>query len=482
MKKIFSVLLGVLVVSLFFLSCSSDKMETAEFEERGMISITIGQTITKTIWPYDWVEQIDRYAVILLKDGTPLLGEPVIIDPENIGEEYVFNDLEPGSDYKVMVSAENENDEMIGFGEAEDITVTGGSKTDVTVRVYPLSDDPGAFAITLKWPHDLEDPVDKITAQRRMIGDVEWSDLEDDFDLSSYEILYEIDPVDAGSHLVRFLLFNSEEELISSVIEVVNVFSNITTVGTIELAKEDFVEGGAEPEYPEERVKELNDGDLEFWFRNHAEYATNSPLYLPGTYNGWDSATVFISFDSPDSDLLIADAVDGEIQFKICNDNNWDCWDFYNFIEWTIIGAVLDDMDKEQIIIEAGDGDAVLVVVDVANITITVYHDDRQIPDDKGEIEVTIETDDMIPDEDLEIEWSADGDSRTFSSSYDHIEDYTYSWFFNGVLIEGENDSEIEVDVSQISVGDRISLVISGGQFAYSAQITITQEIIDGIE
>ncbi len=482
MKKLFLILTVLFMVSVLLSGCSSSEVDPAESDEPGMISITIGHSITKTIWPSEWADQIDRYAVVLLKGGVPLLEEPVIIYPENIGDEYVFDDLEPGSDYKVMVSAENDSEEMIGFGEAEDITVTGGSKTDVTVRVYPSSDGgPGAFAITLKWPDDLEYPVDKITAQRRMIGDVEWSDLKDDFDLASYEILYEIDPADAGSHLVRFLLFNSEEELISSVIEVVNVFSNIITVGTIELTKEDFVEGGAEPEDPEERVGELNSGDLEFWFRNHTEYATNSPLYLPGTYNTWDPATDFISFDSPDSDLLIADAVDGEIQFKICNDNNWDCWDF-EAISWTIIGAALvdDGHGNKNLAISAEPGDAVLVVVDVANITITVYHDDRQIPDDKGEIGVTIETDDMIPDEDLEIEWSADGDIRTFSSSYDHTEGYTHSWFFNGVF-EGESDSELEVDVSEISVGDRISLVIAGGQFAYSAQITITQDIIDGI-
>ena len=474
----------VLIFALAGFGCSNDLKTIEVAEGKGEIAVAVSTSpITKTIWPSGWADSIDSFTVTLHKDGHQI-GDEVVIMAGSEEPNHVFENIDPGDHYEILVVAKDDSDNILGQGDVDDISVLPLEKTPVIITVYPtLEAGDGSFSITLEWPDNLTRPVNKVDADRKMVGEVDWNDDETWHPLSGiYSGTYDKDPAEAGSHIVRFKLYDDEDALISTVIEVVNVYSNFHTEGTITLTKDDFY---PDPDDFETVVGELGNNQAQFAFRNHNDMGT---VYLAGTFNGWNHPIPDeVVFESPRADYIVHSAiVDNKIEFEIWNNDDFTSpWDFTSwaitvpYTTGTLTGTdvTLGEGGRKVVISNLKSEDAIVIHIDVAGNKINIYHDDRS-----GGIDMEIEVDEgFVHYDNFEIRWLNDGaGNRVFYPTGHPGGPNSYFWMMNGE--DAGDEEQLIVPEGDLKIGDRIALVMEYFDvISISRQLTVTKEIIEGI-
>ena len=477
------VTMGLMLLALFGPGCGGGDDAPGEGES-GTVRVSVSVEEAKTIWPSGWADSIGAFGASLRAPDGTIQRSWGPADPAQ--DEIVFHDVPHGTwwlsvdgfcDVDSPRCTEEGEPLRMAAGASDAFTVSG-EETRVTVPVGPLTGDghegiDGWLDLRVSWP--VGQLITRVEREVRPVTEPDFGPVTvfDSFAVvDGREVMQVADrlALDNGSHVVRLRLVGGGGHVISTVLEVVNIYGNYLTEGEIALTDDDF----QEPTGPSR-------GDLEFVVDWTGEPARQ--LLFVGTFNDWDiTNAAAMDFEAPRTTLLVPGVVDGPIEFKMCNDIDWDCWAFANGITWSFVGnpvslaPYIPDTDNQQLRIDAEPGEDIRVVIDVNSATITVTAG----PDpDAGKLEVDLVVIDPAPAVPLELECMVDGADLLCTHSGEFSAAATWLWHLDGTPLAGETSETLALPLSELRPGSRLTLLVQDPPFAYSASTTVTADMLD---
>jgi hypothetical protein len=493
------------VLSVLFAGCLGEDDRPLPEGATGALTVTVDAVEHKTVWPGPWAGSIGTYRVVLYSASGSEVGvwgpaDPAVTPIAFEGLEYGTYDLTVEgfcADASPLCVVGGEN-LMIAVGALDGIVI-GAPTVSVTVEVGPLLgagfSQTGWVHLTLEWP--VAEEVERVETEHMAIADDDWSSpwiLTEFSTAGGWEsVVIANEWVAAnGSHVFRMRLYDGEGYLVSTAIEVVNVYGNFRTVGVVTLTSDDFTRMG-EPDYSE-WLEAMEDGQLQYVVTNWTPGAGDpTTLYFPGSYGlaggplWWAAGAgeTRLDFSPPRTSLVIDDAVAGAIELKLCTafpaESPWECW---SFVGWTLLGVpsgyTPTRVDNWQVRIPSGAGDAVLVVLNVNMGTVTAYVRPAPAPD-LGTLNVGLAVSDPAPAGGFELDCERVGTDVVCTHDGAFGAGASYKWYLNGVRLTDEGGESLTLPAVTLVPGYRVTLVVTEPPMAQSAQITLTPTMITGI-
>jgi hypothetical protein len=480
------------LLSLFATGCLSETAQPFPDEATGTLTVDLGAVSHKTFWPSQWANSIGTYEVEVVDVGGSVVASWGGDAPAG---EIVFEGLLLGT-YSVeargfcAAGATNlcQVNVIIAQGEVEAEVIA--SNVDVTVEMRPLIGEEfgGRVTALLVWP--TAQGVTRVEMEHKLFEAAEWSepDAFDDEDWTTGGgvaalLLAQDKLVESGSHLLRLRLYRAEDVLVSTAIEVINVYGNFTTTALIELTASDFPEIG-EPDFSV-WLDDMAPGELQYVVTNWPPpIADPTTLYFPGSY-AWTPANdaTKLDFIAPRTSLFIDGTWAGNsFEFKVCTafppgDVPWDCW---TFSDWLLRGvpvayapSLVEGKDNQQVLVPARAVDTILIVLDVGAKTLTAY----VRPTPTGALTVTLSPSDPATDSAFALDCGRVDANLVCTHTGTFSTAAVYAWYLNGGR-QAEPTAALTIPVAGLLPGHRVTLVVTDPPFAQSAQLTLTAAML----
>ncbi len=485
--RVATVTITLLALTMLAAGCA----EQHKHPGTGRLSVELGIGAAKTIWPGGWVDSIGDFRVaVFAETADPREDQPlydVTLSPEDFGEPVTFHEVVEGS-YQVFVAGHCGTseycraDDMIALGQADDLVVVLPDQTvtaSIVVGPFLSGVDTGEIEVTLSWPNVEEIEVSRVEVFQRGLAE-SWppvpTEVFEGADLTGQSVLFADGAAVSGSHMLRFLLYTADNHLTSSAIEVVNVYSNYMTAGAIVLTEDDFT-----------FLEPVDGYDLNLTIYGHD--TNGETLYIAYGGNGWDldAAPEWFLDPSlaPEWSINIPEASDedGLLEFTILFEER-EFTACMTFSTWDLINATVSGSGALAdciITVDCTGVEGLLsidVLMDVDEEEITA---ECVVPPGKGSLEVNMSLLDPTAEiaEPLAIECVMDEGLLLCEATHGGVfVDPEYAWYLNGARLAEVDGDSASFSAADLIPGDRLALVVREHNFAESAQLTVTSELL----
>lgn len=228
MKKIRIIRLAFpFLAGLILVSCSG-LFHSASGDEFATVTIDLGSAVQgQTIVP-DVESLVDSYEVTLGRTG---FADRTASGPSG---PFTFDSVEIG-EWTVVVHA-LDVDRIVGVGSGS-IDVTASGPNMATIPVSPRQDGTGTLDITFTWPSGLVTDVERAEITQTPGGSP--TDITSDLSIDGDTASYDTTDLESAAYDVHIVLgLTGERSLPYS--EIVHVYDNVTTTGTIAITEDEI--------------------------------------------------------------------------------------------------------------------------------------------------------------------------------------------------------------------------------------------------
>lgn len=228
-KRNYVIILGIIIL----VCCNLPTDKSHIYSSEGILSLNINCNLTqRTITP-----SIDIVSYAISFSNGPEFKEVI---STNLSNTDIV--LSIGS-WDIMVDAIDNNDKIIATGNLYGVNVFEGTTTSEIITLEPLTSGVGSVDIILSWPESIGIDVKEVTLDDVNIEPSFLSEVKTNGIVS----LRYTQNISSGIYIFRAYL-KSGAVLQAMVLEVLQVYGNLTSSDAIELSADDFTSPPAEPE------------------------------------------------------------------------------------------------------------------------------------------------------------------------------------------------------------------------------------------